>query len=208
MTFTPELAVAIAFVIFLALVLWKGTSRITAKLDNRAEEIRDQLDEARKLREAAQSTLASYERQAARGAERGRGNSCSSQQECRTAETGEHRGLAGDPETARGTGGRAHRPGRSKSGAGYTRSDRGPGDRGHIQVACRQPDDGHAGSSCSRRSGRLAAQIAIDVPSLPAAPCCSSLGVLPTGSTFPAKTCTLIFHVPGRDPAFLPGDPS
>jgi F-type H+-transporting ATPase subunit b len=61
--FTPELAVAIAFVIFVVLVLWKGMAKITVGLDKRAADIRQQLDEAQKLREEAQAVLASYQRQ-------------------------------------------------------------------------------------------------------------------------------------------------
>jgi F-type H+-transporting ATPase subunit b len=61
--FTPELAVAIAFVIFVVLVLWKGMAKITVGLDKRAADIRQQLDEAQKLREEAQAALASYQRQ-------------------------------------------------------------------------------------------------------------------------------------------------
>jgi len=45
--------VAIAFVIFVALVLWKGLSKITDGLDKRADAIRKQLDEAQNLREEA-----------------------------------------------------------------------------------------------------------------------------------------------------------
>ena len=62
MTFTPEIAVAIAFVIFVALVLWKGVGKVTAALDKRAGDIRRQLDEAQKLREEAQAALAGYQR--------------------------------------------------------------------------------------------------------------------------------------------------
>ena len=60
---TAELSVAIAFVIFVALVAWKGTKKITAELDQRAEAIRKQLDETQNLREEAQAALASYQRQ-------------------------------------------------------------------------------------------------------------------------------------------------
>ena len=63
MTITPEISVAIAFVIFAALVLWKGTRRITDGLDKRAERIRNQLNETQNLREEAQAALASYQRQ-------------------------------------------------------------------------------------------------------------------------------------------------
>ena len=61
--FTPELAVAVAFVIFVVLVLWKGMAKITVGLDKRANQIRAQLEEAQKLREEAQATLAGYQRQ-------------------------------------------------------------------------------------------------------------------------------------------------
>jgi F-type H+-transporting ATPase subunit b len=60
---TAELSVAIAFVIFVVLVAWKGTKRITAGLDQRADAIRKQLDETQNLREEAQAALASYQRQ-------------------------------------------------------------------------------------------------------------------------------------------------
>jgi F-type H+-transporting ATPase subunit b len=60
---TAELSVAIAFVIFVVLVAWKGTKRITAGLDQRADGIRKQLDETQNLREEAQAALASYQRQ-------------------------------------------------------------------------------------------------------------------------------------------------
>ena len=63
MTISPEISVAIAFVIFVALVLWKGTRRITDGLDKRADRIRNQLNETQNLREEAQAALASYQRQ-------------------------------------------------------------------------------------------------------------------------------------------------
>ena len=54
--------VAVAFVIFVALV-WRPLGRIVTKaLDDRADQIRSDLDEAAKLREEAQSLLASYKR--------------------------------------------------------------------------------------------------------------------------------------------------
>ncbi len=63
MTITPDISVAIAFVIFIVLVVWKGTKKLTAGLDQRAEAIRKQLDETQNLREEAQAALASYQRQ-------------------------------------------------------------------------------------------------------------------------------------------------
>ena len=63
MTITPDISVAIAFVIFIVLVAWKGTKKLTAGLDQRAETIRKQLDETQNLREEAQAALASYQRQ-------------------------------------------------------------------------------------------------------------------------------------------------
>ncbi len=60
---TPELWVAVAFVIFLAIV-WKvgGFTMIVQSLDRRTETIRTELDEARALREEAQRVLADYQR--------------------------------------------------------------------------------------------------------------------------------------------------
>lgn len=55
--------VAIAFILFVGLVLkLKVPARLARLLDARAEGIKSELDEARALREEAQSILASYER--------------------------------------------------------------------------------------------------------------------------------------------------
>lgn len=58
----PEFWVAIAFVIFVVLVWKKAKVTILGALDARAEKIRAELDEAQRLREDAQSTLAAYQR--------------------------------------------------------------------------------------------------------------------------------------------------
>ena len=58
----PETWVAIAFVIFFALVMRLGYGRIVGLLDKRSEKIAADLDEARNLREEAQSLLADYQR--------------------------------------------------------------------------------------------------------------------------------------------------
>ena len=52
---TPTGVVAISLVIFLALVWWKGRGAIAAMLDKRTNDIRNQLDEARRLREEAET---------------------------------------------------------------------------------------------------------------------------------------------------------
>ncbi|MEX0827359.1 MAG: F0F1 ATP synthase subunit B [Haliea sp.] len=55
--------VSIAFLLFIALLIYlKVPGKITGMLDNRAAGIQSELDEARALREEAQSILASYER--------------------------------------------------------------------------------------------------------------------------------------------------
>lgn len=60
---TAEFWVAVSFIIFCALLIWKGVpGMITSALDARAERIRKELDEAQKLREEAQQILAEYER--------------------------------------------------------------------------------------------------------------------------------------------------
>ena len=58
----PEIWLLVAFVIFLGLVGRPMFTRITGGLDDRAERIRAQLDEARQLREEAQALLANYQR--------------------------------------------------------------------------------------------------------------------------------------------------
>jgi F-type H+-transporting ATPase subunit b len=58
---TAEFWVAVSFVVFLAvLVYYKVPGLIAKALDDRAATIRKELDEARRLREEAQSLLADY----------------------------------------------------------------------------------------------------------------------------------------------------
>lgn len=55
--------VAIGFILFiLLLVYFKVPGQITKILDNRADKIRNELDEAKKLREEAQSMLADFQK--------------------------------------------------------------------------------------------------------------------------------------------------
>lgn len=55
--------VAVALIIFLALLVYmKVPSTLSKSLDNRADEIRNELDEARKLREEAAGILADYQK--------------------------------------------------------------------------------------------------------------------------------------------------
>ncbi len=59
----PEFVVVIGFVLFLALLAYlKVPGLIGGMLDKRAEAIKSDLDEAKALREEAQTILASYER--------------------------------------------------------------------------------------------------------------------------------------------------
>ena len=65
-----EFWVLVPLLIFFAIVAWKGGFKaIGAALDNRAEAIREELDEARRLREEAQALLASYQRKQAEAEE-------------------------------------------------------------------------------------------------------------------------------------------
>ncbi len=62
---TPEFWVAVAFLAFVALLMYFGVpGLITKALDQRALDIRKELDEARRLREEAQELLADYQRKA------------------------------------------------------------------------------------------------------------------------------------------------
>ncbi len=58
----PAFWVAVAFVIFVAGAVWKGRAPIAGMLDARIEAIRAEIDEARRLREEAQASLAAYQR--------------------------------------------------------------------------------------------------------------------------------------------------
>ena len=58
-----DFVVLLAFILFIAILFYfKVPSRIAGMLDSRAEGIKAELEEARALREEAQSLLASYER--------------------------------------------------------------------------------------------------------------------------------------------------
>jgi len=59
----PTTWVAVAFVIFVGLMIYLGAGKkISGALDRRAEAIKNQLDEAQRLREEAQHALAEYKR--------------------------------------------------------------------------------------------------------------------------------------------------
>ena len=58
----PELAVAIAFVIAMAVVGKRARLTLAGMLDARAQKIKAELDQAQKLRDEAQRTLAHFQR--------------------------------------------------------------------------------------------------------------------------------------------------
>jgi F-type H+-transporting ATPase subunit b len=59
----PETWVAIAFVIFLGVLAYLGAHKVVMKsLDDRAERIKSELDEARRLKDEAAELLAEYQR--------------------------------------------------------------------------------------------------------------------------------------------------
>ena len=58
-----NIVVSIAFLIFIGILLYAGVPKIISKLlDDRADKIKDEIDEAKALREEAQGLLASFER--------------------------------------------------------------------------------------------------------------------------------------------------
>lgn len=65
-----EFWVLIPLLLFFALLIWKGAFKaMGSALDSRAEAISDELEEARRLREEAQTLLASYQRKQAEAEE-------------------------------------------------------------------------------------------------------------------------------------------
>jgi F-type H+-transporting ATPase subunit b len=63
MFFSPDFWVAASFVIFIGILIKMGVpSLITKALDDRADAVRKELDQARRLREEAQDLLADYQR--------------------------------------------------------------------------------------------------------------------------------------------------
>ncbi|MEO1264666.1 MAG: F0F1 ATP synthase subunit B [Pseudomonadota bacterium] len=78
----PEFWVAMSFVAFLALLVYYGVPAMLGRaLDSRAERIRKELDEARRLREEAQQLLADYKRKAAKAEDEARAIVDNAQQE-------------------------------------------------------------------------------------------------------------------------------
>jgi len=66
----PTIWVFLAIVLVIAAAVYKGIHKVMAKaLDDRADGIRDELEEARKLREEAQALLASFQRKQAEAEE-------------------------------------------------------------------------------------------------------------------------------------------
>lgn len=66
----PTIWVFLAIVLVVAGLLWKGIHKVMAKsLDDRADNIRKELEEARTLREEAQALLASFQRKQAEAEE-------------------------------------------------------------------------------------------------------------------------------------------
>lgn len=63
MLYDSNFVVGISFVLFFALLAYLGVHKMLGKLlDTRAQKIRDELDEARQLREDAQELFADFER--------------------------------------------------------------------------------------------------------------------------------------------------
>ena len=59
----PAFWVLVCVLVFFAVLIWKGAFKSIGKaLDDRADQIKADLDEARRLREEAQTLLASYQR--------------------------------------------------------------------------------------------------------------------------------------------------
>jgi F-type H+-transporting ATPase subunit b len=69
-----ETWVGVAFFIFVGIVVYLGVPRLICKtLDDRADAIRKELDEARKLREEAENLLADYQKRAREAEEEAQG---------------------------------------------------------------------------------------------------------------------------------------
>jgi F-type H+-transporting ATPase subunit b len=69
---SPTFWTAVGLVLFLAIAIYFGLNRVLRGLDNRADKIRKDIEEAERLREEAQKTLADYkkkQREAQREAE-------------------------------------------------------------------------------------------------------------------------------------------
>lgn len=74
MFLSAEFWVLVSFVVFMAIVAYLRVPRLISKaLDDRANKIRQELDDARRLREEAQTLLADYQRKAREAEDEARG---------------------------------------------------------------------------------------------------------------------------------------
>ena len=84
--FNTDFVVLIAFLLFIGILVWlKVPSLVMGMLDKRADGIKTELDEARALREEAQTLLASYERKQKEVAEQAERIIASAKEEANTA---------------------------------------------------------------------------------------------------------------------------
>lgn len=58
----PTFWVAVAFILFVAFMVWKARKALLGGLDARAQRIKGEIDEAQRLREEAQALLAEYQK--------------------------------------------------------------------------------------------------------------------------------------------------
>ena len=148
MTQMAEFWVAVAFGVFVLILLYYKVPKLIAKsLDDRAEAIRKELDEARRLREEAQTLLADYQKQAPQRRPGGRRH--------RRSGASRGRGLrARDARQPEGRAGAAHQAGR-----GQDRARRGPGGRRGARCGDRRGDGGGR-EDPAREDGRLGGAVA------------------------------------------------
>ena len=115
-----EFWVLVTFLIFMGIVFYLGVPALIAKaLDKRAEEIKTELDEARRLREEAQQLLADYQRKAREAEEEAKVIVEQAKHEAEALATETKKSLSGKSRPPHQAGGRKDCP---RRGAGRQRS--------------------------------------------------------------------------------------
>jgi hypothetical protein len=112
----PEIWVLVAFLIFCGILVYMGVPALMTKsLDERAERIRHELDEARRLREEAQALLTEYQKKAREAEDEAQDHHRSGSQRGRSDGERDRGQTQGKPGASHQAGRRQDRAGRSSS---------------------------------------------------------------------------------------------
>ena len=134
----PEFWTGLAFIIFVVLMFKPLKKALLAGLDSRIEQIRSEVEEAQRLREEAQTLLASYQRKQREAAQEAEEIVKQAKEDAAIHRSRGREGAGRAAEAPGSAGGRENRPGRGGRGTGSPRDRGRPGDRRHGEDPCRE----------------------------------------------------------------------